>query len=455
MEAWTHAPRTSVVRSVVSGRQPIVVLSFGRALLTAFDGPAEVEMSKFWLPGRRSRRVAEQLLTKQEHTKQLRAEQERAEQERAEQERAEQDISMSPWGARALSRINYLHSQNGIEKCKHDPNPEKECKRKALVDGIYVHLAIARKAVKELERRRIFKVPILATQGRSLEIVWSHLRAADVAMLELVSKEDLASRSGEVLSMAQAHLQPDNPQCEELVRRIDRIRAGDVSRIDRGVLIHTLDAAYGALDAELSRVRSLRDMLWLATVVVFLGVTVLAVYGVFSPHTFSLCFIPERANDLPGNASSKIVICPTHETGLREVKYPSHYASATDILAVEVAGLCGAALTVIASLRRMPGTSKPYGLPLAAAVLKFPTGALTAFLGILFIRGAFIPGLSNLDSRAQVLAWAAVFGAAQHLVTRLVDARAREALSAVSLEPGTEPPELPGREMDGSPKGRP
>ncbi|MEU0169630.1 hypothetical protein ABZ214_29990 [Streptomyces iakyrus] len=52
-------------------------------------------------------------------------------------------------------------------------------------------------------------------------------------------------------------------------------------------------------------------------------------------------------------------------------------------------------------------------LPLASAVLKLPTGALSAFLGLLLIRGAFVPGLSDLDSRAQVLAWAAASGAAQ------------------------------------------
>jgi hypothetical protein len=66
-------------------------------------------------------------------------------------------------------------------------------------------------------------------------------------------------------------------------------------------------------------------------------------------------------------------------------------------------------------------------LPLASAVLKLPTGALSAFLGLLLIRGAFVPGLSDLDSRAQVLAWAAAFGAAHHLVTRLVDDRAQKA----------------------------
>ncbi|MFD3617440.1 hypothetical protein ACFWWT_19800 [Streptomyces sp. NPDC058676] len=82
-------------------------------------------------------------------------------------------------------------------------------------------------------------------------------------------------------------------------------------------------------------------------------------------------------------------------------------------------------------------------LPLSAALLKFPTGALTAFIGVLLIRGAFIPGLSDLDSSPQIVAWAVIFGAAQHLVPRFVDARARETLSGVGRPPTDPEPDGP------------
>ncbi|MFH9248216.1 hypothetical protein ACH4LK_22645 [Streptomyces lydicus] len=350
-------------------------------------------------------------------------------------------VNWSPWSARALSRINYLRSQNDIEKGKRPLGRKERKKRIALTSGVEQHLKDAQDALRVLQSEVCFPF----TQGRSLERIWSHLRAADVTMLELVSEEDLASRSNEVLEMAKAHLRQDNAQRAELERRIKKIRSGKVHPVDRGVLIHTLDAAYGALDQELTRVRSLRNMLITASLVVMIGVGVLVVYGWLSPKTFSLCFLPRNAVNS--------VVCPSHVVPLETGKpYPSSYASSADILAVEVAGLCGAALTVIASLRHIPATSRPYGLPLAAAMLKFPTGALTAFTGILLIRGAFIPGLSNLDTKGQVLAWAVIFGASQHLVTRLVDNHARETLSEVSLEPGTEPPQgKQGSLQDGEP----
>jgi len=54
-----------------------------------------------------------------------------------------------------------------------------------------------------------------------------------------------------------------------------------------------------------------------------------------------------------------------------------------------------------------------------------PTGALTAVLGLLLMRANFVPGLSALDSSAQILACALVFGYAQQLLTRFVDNQAQ------------------------------
>jgi hypothetical protein len=98
---------------------------------------------------------------------------------------------------------------------------------------------------------------------------------------------------------------------------------------------------------------------------------------------------------------------------------------------VELVGLVSAAVAAAVALRGMSGTSTPYSLPTALAVLKMPTGALTAVLGILLMRGGFVPGLSDLDTSGQILAWAIVFGAAQQLVTRLVDKQAQDVLDAV------------------------
>jgi hypothetical protein len=102
-----------------------------------------------------------------------------------------------------------------------------------------------------------------------------------------------------------------------------------------------------------------------------------------------------------------------------------------DILVVELVGLLAAAASAAAALRGVHGTSTPYSLPAALAILKLPTGALTAVLGILLMRGEFVPGLSALDSSAQIVSWAIIFGFSQHALTRLVDRQAQELLGHV------------------------
>jgi hypothetical protein len=106
-------------------------------------------------------------------------------------------------------------------------------------------------------------------------------------------------------------------------------------------------------------------------------------------------------------------------------------ATPLDLLVVELIGLTAAAVAATAAIRGISGSSERHGLPIALAVLKLPTGAITAFLGLLLMRGQFVPGLSALDTSAQILAWALVFGYAQELFTRLVDRQGQSVLDSV------------------------
>jgi CBS domain containing-hemolysin-like protein len=106
-------------------------------------------------------------------------------------------------------------------------------------------------------------------------------------------------------------------------------------------------------------------------------------------------------------------------------------ANPGDVALIELLGVMAAALAAAVALRNIKGTSSPYSLPIALAVLKLPTGALTAVLAIILMRGEFVPGLSALDSSAQILAWAIVFGYAQQILTQLVDRQAHTVLDNV------------------------
>ncbi|MER5936192.1 hypothetical protein ABT121_02580 [Streptomyces sp. NPDC001928] len=327
------------------------------------------------------------------------------------------------WRERAAARILYLEQQADRERCRAVKDQAEQCQRERTLEGVARQLEEAGSAISA--PRRLF------SGAAALERTWANARATDVMLLMLCSNEELIGRSADVLSCVKQHLRPGNPLRVKVEIVAERMGAKGPRPGDRGLLVHALEASYDALDAEYGRVRSLSVILRIATFFVLLGAGGLAAWGWYCPDSLNMCFLPE---------GKPFAACPSGEVPREPEKVPSDYAQRVDVLVTEAAGLAGAALTVIASLRRIQGTATPYMLPLSAALLKFPTGALTAFIGVLLIRGAFIPGLSDLDSSPQIVAWAVIFGAAQHLVTRFVDARARETLSDVGRPPtGPEP----------------
>ena len=164
-----------------------------------------------------------------------------------------------------------------------------------------------------------------------------------------------------------------------------------------------------------------------------------AITGLLKPTLIPLCFAPEEA----GQAR---VVCPTEQSDLFSTSTGSDPAAETvediddfirttvtpwDLTVVLLVGLSAAALAAAAAIRGIKGSSERSGLPVSMALLKLPTGAMTAFLGLLLMRGQFVPGLSALDTSAQILAWALVFGYAQQLFTRLVDKQGQTVLNNV------------------------
>jgi hypothetical protein len=138
-----------------------------------------------------------------------------------------------------------------------------------------------------------------------------------------------------------------------------------------------------------------------------------------NPDAMPLCFTPNT-----GTAASETIqtVCPSGDH-----KQPT----GGDVLIVAGLGLLGGALAAAFSIRNARGASTPYDVPVALAFFKLPLGALTAVTSILLLGGSFVPGLSELDSQRQILAYALVFGYAQQLISRLIDNRAQTVLSAL------------------------
>jgi hypothetical protein len=318
-----------------------------------------------------------------------------------------------------------------------------------------------------------------STRGASIERTWGLIDAAEESLLQVAPADFVAGQLPRIRRRAQLSFAPDDPrriEVEEIARRhvestpgaggrellvVPRLFDADLTDAERAkfvaalapdkpqaaltqpereALVSTFHAANGEARRKHTRIRSFRNMLLSSALVLAIAAAGVAALGMKRPGVVPLCFHPggqvvcptkTKALDSKAPASGQPTEAQTARAQAREDRVARRTAQPYDMLLVELMGLIGAALAAAATLRRMTGTSTPYAVPLALAVLKLPTGALTAALGLLLMRGEFVPGLTSLDSPAQIIAWAIVFGYAQEIFTRLVDNQAHSVLNDV------------------------
>lgn len=324
----------------------------------------------------------------------------------------------SSWREEALTKIAELRTlTDWLEQRRRAEGLEPA---KGLVATIRGHLETARTTAEDRSRRSL----VAAMAGSTVERVSSNLDAAEADVLRLAPTGYLRGQMPSLLSHVRAHLPAGDPRrirFEEITRDAAR---GALSDWQQDVVIAVVRDAAGEGRREIARVRSFRNVLLITSMVLGVLVVGLGVVGVAAPHAIPLCFHPGAD-----------VVCPTHQVAVGAGGDADAVARSTasgwDLPLIEIVGLLAAALAAAVALRNIRGTSTPYSLPVALAVLKLPTGALTAVVGLLLLRGQFIPGLSALDFPAQIVAWAVVFGYAQELLTRLVDRQAHSVLDDV------------------------
>jgi hypothetical protein len=311
--------------------------------------------------------------------------------------------------------------------------------------------------------------------GASVERARSHVDAAEAELLLLASDSYVLGQLPNLVAHVRAHLPCDDPRrvrVEDIYRRTSASQASanslpgseevrdqnpDTSGVERDAALTIVGEEREAVVAavreassqarrDVTRVRSFRNLLYVSAFVLALGAIVMGVIGATSPRAVPVCFNP-----------TGLAVCPTGDSAVSgqqgaegqppQPQDPEQQAEVDDVVRrtanradiglVELVGFIAAAIAAAHTLQRARGTSTEYSLPVALAVLKLPTGALTALLGLLLMRGGFIPGLSALDSPAQIIAWAVIFGSAQQLLTRFIDQRAQGVLEDVSHPPET------------------
>jgi hypothetical protein len=336
---------------------------------------------------------------------------------------------------------------------------------KVLATAVRCHLNAARQAARvdplnPHKRFRIFR------NGPLIERARGNLDAAEAHLLALASNDYILGQMPSLLNHVQVHLLPTDSRRQEFERIAQKLGIKDpdhpllqkenepsfddkktIVNNERRTIINIVRAASSAGLREHIRLRSFRNVVVITAGLMTVLAIGVAVTGLLRPTLIPMCFAPQESGKVT-------VVCPTAQSepfvptgGQPQPGVPTRdidnvveqTAKPLDLTVVELVGLTAAAIATAAAIRRIKGSSERYGLPVALAALKLPTGAITAFLGLLLMRGQFVPGLSALDTSAQILAWALVFGYAQQLFTRLVDQQGQTVLDNVR---GADRPQL-------------
>jgi len=270
--------------------------------------------------------------------------------------------------------------------------------------------------------------------GPAVERVVSHLDAVDSEILRLAPAPYVYGQLPGVLADIKRQLPMSDPRVQRITQLV-RSPEATLSDHDRDLIAATQRAASAEARRQVRRLSSFTRVLYATAGVLTVGAIAFAVVGFVGHRNLPVCFnpvdgvvCPTSMTGPPGSQAAGAQgqpkpVTPAVDSAMRD------HSDKWDIALIEAVGLLAAAVAAAGSLSRIRGTSTPFTLPLALAVLKLPTGALTAILGLLLMRGGFIPGLGALDTPAQIIAWAIVLGYSQQLLTQFVDRHAQSELT--------------------------
>jgi hypothetical protein len=262
-------------------------------------------------------------------------------------------------------------------------------------------------------------------RGTLIEAAYQNLHAAEALIASLLNAEEVQAEIPEAVARVGASLHRDDPRRSrawDLLPGAKKVGPDELN-VMREQLRKTIEVGYAVADQQHSRLRSFRNLVLSATLslVVFVGAFVFVVHK--NPSWVPLCFANGGHPD----------ICPSG----------ANASSGNDILIIALLGVLGGSFAAALSVSKMQGTSTPYNVPTALALLKVPFGAMTAIGSIILIRGGFVPGLTNLDSQVQILAYAFLFGYAQQLFTQIIDKQGQSILGSLPSKDSASPrPEI-------------
>lgn len=325
-------------------------------------------------------------------------------------------IDSDSWREAALADITELRGRMGFLQAKHRGHHGTHggvpWRPRRPEEDITSLLNAVDKSLKNAKAAALYPRVL---SGIAAERAREQIDAARLLLFECADEDELPALGREALALARQHLGADDPRRTELEATLHPNRPIDLTERHRDIAISAMRAALASAGTEQYQARSFRLVLRATFWMLFTTAVALAVFGALRPKVLQVCFHRDETVTHP------IFICAGSE----------HVPNAYDVLVVELIGTAAAALTASFVLRNLDGTATAYSIPFALALVKLPSGAISAIIGVIFLGAGMIPGISRVLTREEVFAWAAIFGAGQQIVTRLLDAKGREVLDNI------------------------
>lgn len=329
------------------------------------------------------------------------------------------------WRQQALVRIAELDVV--VSASEHSDSAER--------DAITRSLEAARAAIHDELAMSPLRRFASWLSGSAIERTAANIDLAEASVLRLAPTGYLRAQLPSLVAHVRQYLPADDPR-RTTIEAIGQDAAAspdadEIPQYEREAIVAAVHAASSQARRAVVRIRAFRNLILASAGALTVLAVALALLGALRPEALPLCFEGTVV------AEEVHVACPTREAtvsapaGAATDDAVAAVASPWDVVVVELVGLIAAAVAAATTLRDLRGTTSPYSVPVALAVLKLPCGALTAVLGLLLIRNGFVPGFDSLETSAQILAWAIVFGFAQQVFTRLVDERAHVVLTTM------------------------
>ncbi len=348
----------------------------------------------------------------------------------------------TPWRARVLTAADALEYELaalpvGRTKANQDL-------KRSVDNAVQHHLRIAREAAwpQSDQRLPVGRQFLDWWTGAPCEAAYLNLHEAEIMVAQVLPDEQIEAEIPEALARLET-MEVTDPRRRAAEAQLS---PGGPRTSRRAAFQTTVKIGLQLKDQQHSRLRSFRNVVLITALGLMLLVLAVCLVGAWQPDALPICFGPaptSTGGGVPAPVQGPTgVACPSEEAPPTPGTVARRLPAPGDVTLVALLGVLGGGLSSALAIRHLQGSSTPYDVPVALALLKLPSGALSALIGLLFIRGGFVPGLSQLDSQPQILAYAFLFGIAQQLVTRLVDRQAQDILAKVpSKEPVTPKPE--------------